>query len=350
MDGTLLAGAWVTSSEWEWKRSFLGVSSSSPTDKHFTLDDGAWRRVAGFRRVDETGTPQEFVHFDYANGLGATVQFGNGEFGEMPTRDMNLCVVYRLGHGRKDNVAANALTDFDKGALTFVTAVTNPFGVTDAVDPETPEAARQVAPDAYRAETFRAVRPEDYGAAVEKLPWVQRAKAQFRWTGSWLTVFATPDPKGSFALSVENRRDLERQLNRYRLAGRETYAMNPKFANLGLEIHICVEPSSYKGEVKEAVLEALFGRRGVRAHPGFFSADKWTFGDPLSRARLEAAIQAVPGVRAVEEIYIRRRGWFAERLFDELVYSVAADEIIRVENDPNLPERGAIRLVMEGGA
>jgi hypothetical protein len=76
----------------------------------------------------------------------------------------------------------------------------------------------------------------------------------------------------------------------------------------------------------------------------------WTFGDPLMRALLEAAIQAVPGVRAVEEIYIRRRGWFARRLFDELVYPVAVDEIIRVENDPNLPERGAVRLVMGGGA
>ena len=235
-------------------------------------------------------------------------------------------------------------------ALNFVNAVTNPFGVIDAVDPETPEEARHVAPQAFRAETFRAVREEDYAAAVQKLDWVQRAGARFRWTGSWLTLFATPDPKGSFSLTPAERRDLERQLDRYRLAARETHGMNPKFANLDLEIHICVAPSSYKGEVKEAVLETLFGKRGIRAHLGFFSPDNWTFGDPLLRARLEAAIQEVPGVRAVEEIYIRRRSWFAKRLFDELVYSVAPDEIIRVENDPQLPERGAVRLVMEGGA
>ena len=103
-----------TNSEWEWKRSMLGVSSSLPTDKHFTLDDGSWRRVASYRRVDETDTPQEFIHFDYANGRGATVQFGNDEFGEVPTRGMGLRVVYRLGHGRGDNVAADSLTDFDK--------------------------------------------------------------------------------------------------------------------------------------------------------------------------------------------------------------------------------------------
>ena len=336
--------------EWEWKRSMLGVSSSLPSDKHFTIDDGSWRRVALYRRLDETGTPQEFIHFDYANGRGATVQFGNGEFGEVPNRGMDLRVIYRLGHGRGDNVAADSLRDLDKVSLPFVSMVTNPFGVTDAVDPETSDHARHVAPQAFRAETFRAVRAEDYAAAVEKLNWVQRAGAQFRWTGSWLTLFATPDPKNSFVMTVQERRDLERQLDRYRLAGREAHGMNPKFANLDLEIHICVAPTFYIGDVKEAVLEALFGRGGVRPLVGFFSPDKWTFGDPLERARLEARIQEVPGVRAVEDIYIRRRGWFAKRIFNELVYSVAVNEIIRVENNPELPERGAVRLVLEGGA
>ncbi len=340
----------ATNSEWEWKRSMLGVSSSLPTDTHFTVDDGSWRRVALYRRVDETETAQEFIHFDYVGGQGATLQFGNNQFGQTPTRGTSFRVVYRLGHGRADNVAAGSLNDFDPAAVPFVTAVTNRFGVTDAIDPETPSDVRHVAPDAFRAETFRAVRAEDYAVAVEKLDWVQRAGAQFRWTGSWLTLFATPDPKDSFTLTDEERRDLERQLDRYRLAGRETYGMNPKFANLDLEIHICVAPTSYIGEVKAAVLEALFGRRGVRSKQGFFSPDQWTFGDSLERAKLEKAIQAVPGVRAVEEIYIRRRGWIARRLFDELVYRVAADEIIRVENNPELPERGAVRLVLEGGA
>lgn len=350
MDGAWLAGVFVPNDEWEWKRALLGVSSSLPTDLHFTLDDGAWRRVAAYRRVDESGTPQECIQFDYANGLGTTVQFGTGEFGAIPTRGLDLRVIYRLGRGRGDNVAADSLDDLDAATLPFVTRVTNPLGVTDAEDRETAESARHVAPDAFRAETFRAVRAEDYAAAVEKLEWVQRAGAQFRWTGSWLTLFATPDPKGSFAMTAAQRVDLERQLDRYRLAGRETHGMDPRFVNLDLEIHVCVAATSYPGDVKEAVLEALFGRRGFRAKPGFFSPDQWTFGDPLERAQLEAVIQAVPGVRAVEDIYIRRRGWFELRLFSEMVFSISAGEIIRVENDPDLPERGAVRLVMEGGA
>jgi hypothetical protein len=334
---------------WEWRRALLGIVSAEPGEKVFTLDDGAWRRVASYRRVDETGQPQEMIHYDYAGGSGTTIRFGNGDFGEVPVRGTSFRAVYRLGRGRGDDVAADSLDDFD-AALASVDAVTNPFGVTDALAPESASEVRQVAPDAFRAETFRAVRAEDYAAAVEKLPWVQRAGAQFRWTGSWLTLFATPDPKGSFAISPDERRDLERQLDRYRQAGREAYGLDPNFANIDLEIRVCVAPTAFSGDVKEAVLEALFGRRGVRAHPGFFSPDNWTFGTSLRRAALEAAIQSVPGVKAVEQILIRRRGWFDRRLFEELVYPVAAGEIVRVENDPNLPERGAVKLVMEGGA
>ena len=342
-----IAGVW---DEWEWKRSLMGVGSSLPSDTHFTLDDGSWRRVAGYRRVDKNGTPQEFIHFDYAGGRGATVRFGNGEFGGVPNRGSALRAIYRLGKGRADNLAADSLTEIDRTTLPFVTSVTNPFGVKDAVDPETLEEARHLVPDAFRTETFRAVRAEDYAAAVNKLNWVQRAGAQFRWTGSWLTVFATPDPKNSFAITTEQRLDLERQLDRYRLAGREAHGVDPIFVNLDLKIYVCVSSTSYIGEVKEAILEALFGRRGIRSQAGFFSPDNWTFGDPLERAQLESVIQRVPGVRAVERIYIRRRGLFPRRRFNELVYRVGANEIIRVENNFDSPERGAVRLKLEGGA
>jgi hypothetical protein len=102
--------------------------------------------------------------------------------------------------------------------------------------------------------------------------------------------------------------------------------------------------------VKERVLEALFGSGGVRPRPGFFSPDNFTFGTPLERSVLEARIQSVEGVRAVERMRIRRRGRFGWRPFLALAYRPGANEVVRVENDPELPERGSVRLVMEGGA
>ena len=75
----------------------------------------------------------------------------------------------------------------------------------------------------FRAIQYRAVRPEDYEAAAETLPWVLRAGTEFRWTGSWLTVFTTADPEGTDQTTVNEQVQLINLLNRYRLAGYESY-------------------------------------------------------------------------------------------------------------------------------
>ena len=70
-------------------------------------------------------------------------------------------------------------------------------------------------------------------------------------------------------------------------------------------VSVCVKPDAYPGDVAELVTDALKA-------PGFFDPSNFTFGQPLSRSALEAAIQCVVGVRAVEELTIRRRrrpGW-----------------------------------------
>lgn len=336
---------WAEGPAWTWRRALLGTDASQPDDAHFTLDDGTWERVVGYRRI---GT--EVVHRDYARGTGTTIRFGDGEFGRLPAEGTVFRATYRLGNGRRSNVPADTLTHFDATELPFVEAVTNPLPATDGEEAEALEEIRQLAPEAFRALTFRAVRPEDYAEAAERLPWVQRAGATTRWTGSWLTVFATPDPRGVVTLTADQRSDLRDQLDRFRQAGREAHPGTPRYVTLDLRITVCVAPHAYRGETQAAVLEALFGKRGVRPRPGFFSPDSFTFGTPLDRAALEAAIQAAPGVRAVEGITFRRRGWFDWRPFTELAYEVAMDEVIRVANDPLHPERGTLELTMEGGA
>jgi hypothetical protein len=52
----------------------------------------------------------------------------------------------------------------------------------------------------------------------------------------------------------------------------------------------------------------------------------------------------------VERMRIRRRGHFAWRAFNEFALRVGTNELLRVTNDRLLPERGAVRLTMEGGA
>jgi hypothetical protein len=351
---------------WQWRRGLLGVDSSEPQDKHITLDDGIWTRVVGYQRLGG-----EVVHVDYLTGTGMTLRFGDGEFGRTPPRGTGFApddslfeVIWRVGNGTRSNVPdaaitrwrgldANDLTDPPLASdppLGFLASISNPLATAGGLDPESATEIKQLAPDAFRQITYRAVRPEDYAEAAERLPWVQRAGGAFRWTGSWLTALVTADPFGAPALTAARRDELEVWLDRFRQAGREVHVQAPRYADVDLAVRICVEPSSYRGDVEQAVLIALFGKRGVRPVVGFFDPDSFTFGTPLDRSALEAAIQRVAGVRAVEYLAIRRRGWFSWRVFSNLAYTPAPDEVIRLDNDPLHPERGTLRLVAEGGA
>jgi hypothetical protein len=204
-----------------------------------------------------------------------------------------------------------------------------------------------MAPQAFRAVQFRAVRPEDYEKAAESLPWVQKAGTSFRWTGSWLTVFTAVDPKGTERIALPQHLDLIDLLNRRRLAGYEVYAPVPRYVAIDLRIAVCVASDWLPGDVERGVLDSLSGT--PQDGEGFFFADRFTFGTPLYRSRLEAAIASVPGVKGVLSVTFRRRGNLA--VFADLpeVLPLASDEILRVDNNPSWPERGTIRIIPEGG-
>lgn len=328
--------------DWSWLDALIGEKTAMPNDKVFTLEDGVYRRVVGFERM---GKLTELT--DYATGEGKTLRFGDGEFGMEPPEGSMFTVQYRLGNGSRTNIAPDTLVLFPNVAPSGVEKITNPLAGTGGRDPEPAESIRTNAPQAFRARTYRAVQPADYEEIAERLPWVQQAGAAVRWTGSWSTVFGTPDSHNAVGLSVVHRLELERLFDRVRQAGREAKVMAPVYADIDLEIHICVAVNAYRGEVKEAALVALFGKYGGG---GFFAPDNFRFGTPLSRAALIAALQAVPGVHAVEEMKVRRRGWFDWRSFTEFSLPVGVNELVRVANDRDFPERGAVRLVMEGGA
>jgi len=345
---------------WRWRSTLVGSTSSEPEDRDYTLDDGSWQRAVGYQRLGG-----EVVHDDYIAGTGTTIRFGDGEFGRMPARgnarpgeDRFFRARYRLGNGARGNLPADTLRwadptgkqSFADLGLPIIQSVTNPLATSGGVDPETLASARRDAPEAFRAVTYRAVRPEDYDELAERLPWVQRAGTQFRWTGSWLTAFTTADPAHAGDLPADQRVTLARYLDRYRMAGREVHVLAPRYADLDLQITICVAPGCYPADVVAAVMLVLTGRRGVRPIAGFFDPDRFTFGTPLDRSELEAAVQNVPGVRAVEAISIQRRGWFPPRAFVEPYYQPGLDEVIRVDSDPLHPDRGSVQIMTEGGA
>jgi hypothetical protein len=331
---------------WEWRSSLIEARGGS---ENFTLDDGTWRTVITF---DRPGGRIE--HRDRASGRGATIRFGDGEFGRIPPDDTYFRVLYRTDVGARGNLPADSVNVLRDPVprppgfppwptlAAFAFSATNPFPILDGRDPDDLDTVKQMAPEAFKANPRRAVRDEDYRAIAERLAWVQRAGATARWTGSWLTEFVTADPRGGTELTEPLRASLEREMNCVRQAGRPVVVRDPVFLPIDLRIVICVRPEAFEGQVLERLTEMLTGPRRPGRAPAFFDPDNFTFGTPLNRSSLEAAVQADPGVLGVEEIQLRVRGLFDWRVFNDFVFRPGDDRIIRIDNDPNRPERGSL--------
>ncbi|WP_442946830.1 baseplate J/gp47 family protein [Nostoc sp. WHI] len=286
--------------------------------------------------------------FDYDSDAGDTIRFGDGIFGELPNYGDTFEVTYRVGGGAIGNVAADTINRIDP-TVTDVIGVTNPLRATGGADAEPNERVRRLAPQAFRAKQFRAVRAQDYQVAAQSLPWVQRAGTVFRWTGSWLTVFTTPDPLGSEAFTIEQHTELIDLLNRYRLAGYESYVPSPRYVSLDLEIRVCARPDAFRGDVEADLLVVLSATKFPNGRIGFFWADRWSFGQPLERSALEAAIQQAYGVAGVVSIRYRQRGITSNDQPLPETFVIPLDAILRVDNDNSRPERGSLNIIVEGG-
>lgn len=359
---------------WTYRPTLLDSSSD---DADFTLEDGTWRRVVGYVAPDGS----EHVHRDYATGRGMTLRFGDGVFGAAPPVGQRFVVRWRSSFGELANVGPDAITALDVPSLDLVrsfpsrvVATRNPFVVGDARDAESHDDVRLSAPHAWRTRLF-ATHPEDYAEQSERLPWVQDATADLRWTGSWSAVRVAVDPLASVERSVlhsstrshpsarrnlagaaplddERREHLVRLLDAVRQAGREVLVREPRFLVLDLTLRLCVHDTSVAEVVRDAVRAALVGPRAVGKALPFLHPDRFTFGTPLDRASLEHAIHAVPGVHAVIDVSLGVRGLRASAPWSELRYpdALTGPFVLRLGGDRSRPEHGTLTITTEGGA
>jgi predicted phage baseplate assembly protein len=323
---------------WQWRRRLLDAEEF---EKSYTLDP------VSFLRIPQNSDSS--TSYDYDGDNGSTIRFGDDVFGEIPQSGSVFQVTYRVGGGSAGNVAADTIKKVDPAAGALITAVTNPFAATGGSDEEPNDQVVRLAPQAFRAVQFRAVTPGDYEKAAETLPWVLRAGTVFRWTGSWLTVFTTADPEGTEQIPVNEHIDLINLLNRYRLAGYESYVPAPNFVSIDLIVTVCASANAFRGDVEGAVVSALSTSKFPDGSTGFFYFDRFTFGTALERSALEAATQSAYGVAGVVSIQYRERGVTPNWTCLPDTVTVGANQILRMDNDPSRPERGSLQVIVDGG-
>jgi hypothetical protein len=275
------------------------------------------------------------------------IRFGDDVLGKKPSLGIAFKPVYRVGNGAAGNVGADSikriLTDFDG-----ISKIRNPLPAKGGINPESIERVKQVSPQAFRIQQ-RAVTEEDYAEVTERNEEVQKAAANFRWTGSWNTVFVTVDRKSGFEVDEEYRNNIYNHVDQFRLAGYDLEINKPVFVSLEIEFDVCVKDGYFQLNIKESLLKKFSAKQLPGGGKGFFHPDNFTFGQPVYLSQLYQTAMDINGVGSVEITKFKRYGKKLDQEIEKGLLQPASLEIIRLDNDPNFPENGKINFIIHGG-
>jgi hypothetical protein len=276
----------------------------------------------------------------------SVIRFGNGSNGlQLPDRSEVRCH-FQVGRGIDGNVGLDTIVHAYPAAAA-VESVWNSFDVTDGRDPEPREEIIRNAPEAFRARQLRAVTLADYARRAEEVPGVARAAARYGWTGSWRTVRVAIDPAGTEVLSDALPDQVVAHLEAVRLIGEDLEIRPPIYVPARIEVSLCVAADVWPDDLR-FVIDAEFGTGFTPdGQMAFFNPDRWTFGQALHGSEIEGRLQAIPGVDHVVSVVMRR--FDAPSPGDDDPLEMAANEILRVHNDPDHLELGTIDFFIRGG-
>jgi hypothetical protein len=303
---------------WGPRRDLLG---SRPDDPHFVVE------------IEHDGSTR--------------LRFGDDAFGRRPEAGTEFTAHYRVGNGRAGNVGAGTIAH----AVTIepnVLGVRNPLPAQGGMDMEDVAAVRRRAPQAFRRQE-RAVTPADYAEVTERFDGVQRAAATLRWTGSWHTVFVTVDRAGGLRVDPAFEQQITRHVDRYRMAGHDTEFNDPIPVSLELDLLVCVLATHFRSDVRTGLLQVLGNRVLPDGRRGLFHPDNLTFGQTVYLSSIYAAARKVAGVASVQATLFQRQGTPDPGPLADGYMQLGRLEIPRLDNDPNFPEHGVLRLGLFGG-
>lgn len=296
--------------------------------------------------LSSRGSDTHFVVEMEADGL-AQLRFGDDTHGRRPESGSAFTARYRVGNGPDGNVGAGALAH----AVTVdvrIAGVDNPLPARGGLAPESAAEVRRRAPQAFRTQE-RAVTPADYAEVTERLPGVQRAAARLRWTGSWHSVFVTVDREGGLPVDAAYAETVLAHDERYRMAGHDLQVCDPIRVSLEIDLRVCVADGYFRSDVRRGLLDALGAGRRRDGELGLFHPDRFTFGQTVYLSPLYAAARAVAGVVSVQVLRFTRQGQEDPKPLADGYLKLGSLEVARLDNDPNFPEHGVLRLELHGG-
>ncbi|MCG8689348.1 MAG: hypothetical protein MI892_31030 [Desulfobacterales bacterium] len=274
----------------------------------------------------------------------AHVRFGDDIHGKKPVVGTSFTALFRTGNGPSGNVGAESITrivtDFND-----IESIRNPLAANGGTLAENSNEVKRNAPEAFKIQK-RAVTESDWEETAMLHPEVQKAKASFRWTGSWYTVFITVDRIGGKTVLLDEkfRSELLEYLNQFRVMGYDLELRDPVFTSMDILLDVCKKPGYTAADILKRLQEAFGTTFDQNNIPGFFHPDAMTFGKPIYISELCARAHDVEGVFSVDVTRLKQWGKTAAGEIEAGFFQPASHEIIRCDSDPNFPEHGLIQF------
>jgi hypothetical protein len=144
--------------------------------------------------------------------------------------------------------------------------------------------------------------------------------------------------------NLTGRRILRAMIEDYRMIGTEVFLEEAKGAAITLALSIRAKPGYFRSEMKQALAQVFSSDQG-----GFFEPGRLEFGEGLFASDLIEAAMAVEGVAVACLNLFRRVGKGYEDQSADGVIKIEEDEFILCKNDRAQPEKGGMRIVVNGG-
>jgi hypothetical protein len=225
----------------------------------------------------------------------ATVIFGDGDRGARLTSGFeNVTAEYRTGTGPDGEVAAGSLTLLPVRPA-GIREVTNPAAATGSAAPEGRDHARTNAP--LRIRTLdRIVSLQDYEDFARAYTGIKKARAVGIWDGEEYCVHITIAGQDGKPVDEDTQKELAGTISLVHDPGHRVIfdEYNQVFFTIDAQV-IFDTPRYQESVVRTAIRAALLDA---------FSFDKRSFGQDVTWAEITAAIQSVPGVIAVTDLYL----------------------------------------------
>ncbi|MEZ8140834.1 baseplate J/gp47 family protein [Enterovibrio sp. FF113] len=277
----------------------------------------------------------------------ASLRFGDNQFGRRPLSGTAFSARYRVGLGTSGHIGPDKLHHLAIN-LPEVIEVRNITAGAGGRNRETNAAIRKRAPFLFKTQE-RAVTREDYQTLGRRVEWVQDVSCAYVHTGSWITTFALPDPKGRIGVTEDQRTQLRGHYETFRLAAHDVAVSTPVYVPLEITLHVCVAPNASKSHVRQRLLTIFSPQRQANGALGLLHPDQFRAGQILHLSPMLAAAQNVEGVIAAKATRFRRFGDPRTSGLTGRKLLFGRTEIARVDNDASHPGNGVFLLDLEGG-